>query len=334
MEPALQTAESAEIQKSLTLYVTETEPSPVEKRSFWKWVLVAVLALLLHVVGFYFSPHWFRPIPPPPVEVERIDPAKLAKLKNQWKQRSLLIDKTPGAPKQTEAEKKANAPTDANYESDRVRKVEHETRARVQDMNPGKSGNAKDRESAKKRPANPAKQTKIPLANLSNFKGLPVPGPRPEERTAEEETRGRPGETSDQFLGDRTVPEGAENMLNTAESVFYSFYSRMYEQIGPLWQSTVSERVYRKRPPPGEYVTFADVIFDADGNFEEARIERSSGIEEFDTAIPAAWRRIPRFPNPPRGLLQADGKIHMGWSFTVRIVEGAPFQYLPPERSY
>ncbi len=323
----------AELEKSLTLYVTETAPSPVERRSFRRWALLALLVLFLHGVAFYFSPGWFRPLPPPPIEVQQIDAKKLEAIKRGWKDRGFLLSKDPNRPKE-----KTPEPKNARYESDRNRAVEKETRARQTNVIPNVAGDpnskaTKDREAKKaSRAARDAR--KIPLSNLSNFQGLPVPGPRPEEEQQAQRQRGGPGATGDQALLDRTAPEGAENMLNTVESVYYSFYARMYEQIGPLWQSIVSESVYRKHPAPGEYLTQAEVIFDSEGNFQEARITGSSGVPELDGAVPAAWRKVPRFPNPPRGLIQPDGKIHMGWTFAVRIDERMQWQYAPPERQY
>jgi len=323
---------NAELEKSLRLYVTETAPSPVERRSFRRWILLALLALALHLSMLYFAPSWFRPIPPPPIEVQQIDPAKLDAIKRGWKDRGFLLSKDPNRPKD-----QAKAPKDARYESDRNRMVEKETRARQTNVIPNVAGDpnskaAKDQKAKKAAPRTNAK--KIPLSNLSNFQGLPVPGPRPDQSQEAVRRHGGPGNTGDQALMDDSVPEGAENMLNTVESVYYSFYARMYEQIGPLWQSIISERVYRRHPPQGDYVTEAEIIFDSEGNFEEARIEHGSGIREFDDAIPSAWKKVPRFPNPPRGLIQSDGKIHMGWTFAVRIDERMNWQYMPPERAY
>jgi hypothetical protein len=319
----------SEIQKSLTLYVTETEPSTVERRPFKRWVFLAVLALALHLLALYFSPTWYRPPPPPPIEVQQIDMKKLEAIKRGWKERGFLLSKDPKAPKDK------TVPKDARYESDRNRVVEKETRASQTSVIPNVAGdrNAKDRQNrdAKK---GVKKTAKISLSKLSNFQGLPVPGPRPEEEQEVQRQRGGPGNTGDQALLDRSIPEGAENMLNTVESVYYSFYARMYEQIGPLWQSIVSEKVYKVHPAPGEYITQADIVFDSEGNYVEAVINRSSGIPEIDQAIPAAWRKVPRFPNPPRGLIQPDGKIHMGWSFAVRLDERMQWNTLPPERQY
>lgn len=325
MELAPKTAPTAaEVERSLTLYVTETAPSPVEKRSLRRWFLLALFVLALHLAALYLSPEWFHPSPPPPIEVTSVDPAKLEALKKQWKDRGFLLAKDKNPPKEKQPE-----PKNARYESDRNRTVEKEMRARQTQVVPRNTGENKPKSEAHEKTK---ALKKIPLANLSNFQGLPIPGPRPEEKRTDETRNGQAGPSGDQALRDRTVPEGAENMLSTVESVYYSFYSRIYEQIGPLWQSLLNDRVGRKRPPPGEYVTQAEIIFDADGNFTRAIIRSSSGITSFDDAVPEAWKKIPRFPNPPRSLIQSDGNIHMVWTFAVRVDDRMQWQPLPPER--
>ena len=49
----------------------------------------------------------------------------------------------------------------------------------------------------------------------------------------------------DQAIMDRTLPEGSENLLKAQESVFYSFYSRLYEAIAPI--GNPGSRVPRSR---------------------------------------------------------------------------------------
>ncbi len=126
----------SDLEKSLTLYVTETAPSPTEKRSLGRWILLAAIVLVLHFLAFYFSPGWYRPGRPPPVEIQQIDAAKLDAIKRGWKQRALLLakDKKP--------EKSEPEPKDARYESDRNRTVERETQARQTNVIPNVAGDA------------------------------------------------------------------------------------------------------------------------------------------------------------------------------------------------
>ena len=138
----------------------------------------------------------------------------------------------------------------------------------------------------------------------------------------------------DQAIVDQNLPLGGENLLNTQESVYYSFYSRLYESVGPLWQSKIRAVPYHRKVPPGEYTTVVDVVFDRAGYLIAIKRLQSSGIEDFDQVAENSWKKIGRFPNPPTGLLNAEGEVHTGWSFTVRVEDGFRLQYLPPERSY
>lgn len=318
----------SDLEKSLTLYVTETDPSPVEKRSLARWILLAGVVLVLHFLAFYLSPGWYRPGTPPPVEVQQIDAAKLEAIKRGWKQRALLLakDKKP--------EKSEPEPKNARYESDRNRTVEKETQAQQTNVIPNVAGDPKAQQEKNGRKNNQKaapSERQIPLSNLSNL-GVLVPAPLPEEQMQQQ--RGGPGDTGDQALIRENAPPGAENMLNTVESVYYSFFARLESQIGPVWQSLVRSRLERKMPPAGDYLTQAVVIFDAEGNYVTTQIHSSSGIEDFDSAIAASFRKIPRIPNPPRGLIQSDGRIHLGWSFNVRIGQDRQWQYLPPRREF
>jgi hypothetical protein len=318
--------------ESLRLYLSETEPSGIEKRTLVRWLLLAFAALILHLLFFWVMPRLSRPIPPPPIEIQQVDPAKLQAIKNRWKERGFLLSKDPNR-----AKDQTPPPKNARYESDRNRTVEKETRARQTNVIPNQAGNPKSADTtdqtAQKKNAAPKNARQIPLSNLSNFRSLPAPM-RPESERPAKERRGGPGDTGDQALNDDSVPLGAENMLNTVESVYYSFYARIYEQIGPLWQSRVRDVVYRKRLPAGDYITRVDVVFDPDGNFLEARLLDSSGVPELDQVVSAAWAQLPRFPNPPRALIQPDGKIHTGWGFNVRIDPNMNWNYLPPQRAY
>jgi hypothetical protein len=77
-----------------------------------------------------------------------------------------------------------------------------------------------------------------------------------------------------------------------------------------------------------------DVIFDPDGNLVGVRRIQSSGIDDFDLAVDESWKKVGRFPNPPKGLLGAENQVHTGWTFTVQVGDGFNMNYLPPERNY
>lgn len=307
----------------------ETDPSFESPRTR-RWILIALAALAIHGLFLLLKPFSLPSAARPRVELSEVDPAKLEAIRKQWQQRSLLLN-TDSKPK----DPNAPAPDDARYESDRNRRVEKETRARITDVlpKPGAAG------PAGAKPAAPPVPKQIPLSNLSNLR---IPGPGQQRRRERE----NPNEPSDQTQGqggqdgraqnifDKNITEGDQNILNTQESKYYSFYARIYETLAPLWQSKVRSAAMNARLAPGEYQTRAEVILDADGNYVETRIIQSSGVRGVDDAIDQAWKRIPRFPNPPRDLIGPDGLIHMGWTFSLSIDTNSGLRYLPPERNY
>jgi protein TonB len=130
------------------------------------------------------------------------------------------------------------------------------------------------------------------------------------------------------------LAEGAENVLNTRSSRFYSFYARLQEAIGPLWSSKAQEIPRQTRLPPRDYITRVEVVLDVSGQLKDVRVFDSAGVDAFDRVVVESWRKVARFPNPPRELLESDGHLHMGWTFTFRLENGAGLRVLPPQRGF
>lgn len=129
------------------------------------------------------------------------------------------------------------------------------------------------------------------------------------------------------------VAEGAENLLNTRESVFYSFYARIYDPIAPLWQRRVREAYSVSRLQPGRYTTRVVVTLGRDGSLDSVELLGTSSIGAFDHLALDSWSRVSRFPNPPEGLRDPDGRVRTTWNFTVEVDDGNRVIYLPPRRS-
>ena len=180
--------------------------------------------------------------------------------------------------------------------SDRNIRVTKEQRARETNVIP-KAGtpNASKAAEAKKRAE---AHDKVKAPSLSQL-GVPInlKPPRPEEKRMQndqdETRRTHPGEEGgDQAILDKDLPQGSENLLNTQESIYYSFYARLYEAIGPLWQSRIREVPHLRHVNPGDYTTSVDVVFDASGNLIGIEHAHDSGIPEFDQAVDTSWRKM------------------------------------------
>lgn len=298
--------------------------------------LLLLFVLLFHVLVFWlvrYLPWTGLATPAPPkVEVQSIDPAKLDAIRKHWKQveKGLILNKDPNQVKSKEK------PKDAKYISDRNRIVDKETRARDTDVLP-KPGSTAATES-ENRPSEKTPHTRQ-KNRVKNLGALGVPfhiGEKPisEAKAQAAQNPARSQRGADQSIRDRNLPIGNENLLNTEESIYYAFYSRLYEAIGPIWQSRIREVPYTRRVQLGEYTTQVDVVFDREGNLIAIHYIKSSGVPEFDQAVEKSWRKISRFPNPPKGLLNEQGQVHTGWNFTVQVGQGFNLDSMPPERTY
>lgn len=310
----------------------------LDEESRWRlWPAVLALTVLWHLLLFWVQPSWNVPAPPPRVELQQVDPQKLDAIRKQWRAREqaekqLLLNKDKSKPVPSEEN------PEARYMSDRNRRVEKEQRARDSNVIP-KAGTPSQSQSEAQKPRTPSKpqpkeRHKPALGKLGVPMGLTVPNETAATEGEERKQKSTGEEGGDQFVGDKNLPVGNENLLNTQESVFYSFYARIYEAIGPLWQSHIREVPYQRRVNPGEYSTVVDVVLDRSGNLVDVKQLQSSGIPEFDRAVQTSWRRLERFPNPPHGLLNAEGMVHIGWTFTVQVGAGFNLEYLPPRRDY
>ena len=314
---------------------------PPEKVSWRVWAVLIVLVLLFHGAFLRVQPG-FLSTQAPRVQVQTIDPARLEEIRKKWQkeaarsksdsQMPLLLDQD----KTRKGEKEA--PPNARYMSDKNIRVDHEQRAKQTNVVPKPRSKAQPFPKVAPRTAVPRvdapKGRTLPKDMLGNL-GVPFHLKPLKPRTAENAAQGRlqpQEEGGDQYVDDKKLPEGSENMLNAQESVYYSFFARLYETIGPLWQSEIRQVSNRRRVQPGNYTTIADVVLDPKGNILEVKTVESSGVEEFDSAVGLAWKRALKFPNPPPALVDSRGKIHTPWSFTVRVGEGFSLDYMPPER--
>lgn len=128
--------------------------------------------------------------------------------------------------------------------------------------------------------------------------------------------------TMDFLLG---VEIGSHTLLNTKEFTYYSYFSRMKEQLYWRWTQ------YFKTELPltsirlingnrkSLFSTSLYVYLSPDGEIQDIRVVKSSGAEDIDSAALHAFLSAAPFPNPPKGLVEEDGHIHIKQSFHLYI---------------
>lgn len=123
----------------------------------------------------------------------------------------------------------------------------------------------------------------------------------------------------------RGVQEGSFTALNTDSFTYYTFFARMHEQVRNRWVSLVRNYTNSMshqnlaRLGARDRVTVIEIILDANGAFEEFIVQMSSGDESLDRFAGQGFQLAAPFPNPPRGLVESDEKIHLKYSFALRF---------------
>ncbi len=295
-------------------------------RNWRTWIIIVLLALLAHLLLFLFRFSWVSPTHPPRVDIHEINQKKLEEIRKQWKKwnqpKQLLLDKNKSLPSAKEA------PKDARYMSDKNIRVEKEQRAKQTNVIPRPNIAPSHPKAA---PIRPQTHSLPKLGDLGVPFKLTPQNQRPNSSSEPDPRIAQQG--GDQSLLDKNLPEGSENLLNAQESVYYSFYARLYEAVGQIWQAQIAEIPYQRQILSGDYTTNVDVVLDRDGNLIAVNLIQGSGVTEFDNAVSTSWHKIDHFPNPPKGLLDAQGQVHTGWSFTVEIGQGL-MNLVPPSRTY
>ncbi len=304
-------------------YRLSMRDSSTSKENRKRWWIAVFFTLALHLFFFMVGPQWLSQLlvwmGPAQTQKERtriesIDATQLQKIRDRLKKERMLLDPNDSA--QVEAEDKRFK--DLSTFSNKNRRVEKETRAAQA-------------------------QSSVPTnrSNLSNL-GVPIPGlqSRPQKnaqrgsRKAAQpggQTGARAG--SPQAFIDDSLAEGAENVLNTRSSKFYSFYARIHQAIGPLWESQAREVTRNVNLSPADYITQVEVHLNRNGQLAEVIVHRSAGVKAFDHAVVQSWKRVQHFPNPPIELLEKDGLLRMGWTFTFRYQKGS-VEFVTPSRRF
>lgn len=272
--------------------------------------IVIVLSILWHLLlllfPWDFSFHKNSGIKP--VNVQSLTSEQLSQIKKQ-----ILLSK--------KRRSEQVAPQDARYISDQNIDVKKEQRAKVADTLPQES-------KAMKRSQKKTNSQSELLKNL----GVSVNYPKSTSSQANEDKKGQQG--ADQLVDDPSLALGSENLLKSERSVYYSYYSRLYQAVAPIWRSHINSLMNSVALAPSTYSTQTNVIFDSAGKLIEVQILTSSGVKSFDDAAKLSWSRVGRFPNPPKDLLDENDQIQTGWVFQVHVDQKLRWSHQPPRRSF
>ncbi|MBX3022823.1 MAG: TonB family protein [Bdellovibrionales bacterium] len=121
------------------------------------------------------------------------------------------------------------------------------------------------------------------------------------------------------------VEQGEFTALNTDQFTYYSFFARINEQIRNRWVTGIRNYMAQLSTKDHEMLskidrqTVVEIILTPNGEFSSSVLEHSSGDRVLDQTTVDAFRAAAPFLNPPRGIVESDGFIHLRYGFVVRF---------------
>lgn len=118
------------------------------------------------------------------------------------------------------------------------------------------------------------------------------------------------------------VEEGDGTFLNSREWKYAGYFNRIKEAVARDWYEKV-DRATARWDPSGtaflfkERYTLIEYVLDDKGTLKDVSVARSSNVDFLDRAALEAIRSAQPFPNPPSGLVGANGEVRWVFGFTV-----------------
>ncbi|MGE4132422.1 MAG: energy transducer TonB [Bdellovibrionales bacterium] len=260
-----------------------------------------LLSVILHaLIVAYFLVHEAPAITPPqaPTEVTFIESGKSRKFVTETDDKKEVFDRLKDQ---------------ADYLSKLTKRVKKEMKAR--NNGPTRNSMAEPDLMPKLRPHQGV--AGMAQARREEGEGLAAPGGSPMRRVAI-----GPSSLAEYIPG---VQEGAFTALNSDQFTYYAFFARINEQVRNRWVALV--RAYMNNLTQQDLAALAkterhtvvEIILSASGDFIRAVLHTSSGEQALDQTASDAFRLAAPFLNPPKEMVEEDGKIHLKYGFVVQF---------------
>ena len=322
------------------------------KKNFFKITLIA--SLLLHLLGSVTLYNFASPrrslVPRQRTEVELLTPEQLlAQMKKPPEPLGQIVD-------QNEKAVNDEVPVDSKFLSRHNQKVQRETRAALNGKfqnaqtaagapiiaAPGalakadaqKDKSAPEEKIAERKPRKLSQDARV-AAHSGGEAMLPsLDALKPKfnqyapsaPQQAQGGGAGAQASATDDHLKD--VPTGLQTMLSTREFVYFSYYNRIKGKLRQYWEPKIKEKMERVIREGRTIASTADkitkivILLDKHGTLVRVQIVGASGLHDLDDAAVEAFRAAAPFPNPPQGIVEADGLIRIRWDFILEASAG------------
>lgn len=121
------------------------------------------------------------------------------------------------------------------------------------------------------------------------------------------------------------VKEGGFTALNTDQFTYYTFFARINEQVRYRWVSLVRSYIgglsetALNQLSQYQRVYQIEIVLSDTGQYMKGFIHHSSGEQALDMTAIDAFQAAAPFLNPPKGLVEDDGYIHLHYSFLIEF---------------
>ena len=126
---------------------------------------------------------------------------------------------------------------------------------------------------------------------------------------------------NDDYLKD--VVAGAETLLKTREFVYYGYYNRIKSKLKQHWEPRIKKKITkilrrgRQIASINDKITRLVITLDQTGDLVRIQVKNASGYNDLDDAAIEAFRAAAPFPNPPLGIVDTTGNVHINWDFVL-----------------
>ena len=250
-----------------------------------------------------------------PVEVTIVEKKEVAKARSDLQHKTVVRQALPPLDML-----KPEPPKNPKYLSEQDMNVKKEMKARESGLTENRN-----QQTARPQPSQKGETSKSETVSRSDEPGF---GPKPNQTEKPNPNLYAVGQnlmaqssTNGEFLPE--VADGPITALNSERFVYYSFFARIEERIRPLWERNVHDAEERlpaniqKQVLNHDWITSLEIIIDKQGNYEATYVRQTSGVDEIDRAAIQAFKEVSYFPNPPQGMFESDGRIHLKYAFVV-----------------
>jgi TonB family protein len=197
-------------------------------------------------------------------------------------------------------------PDDANFVSDRDLKADEETSPELAALDMPSAGTAGAAKGRSVRESKPKTRESFGLSSA-------------DKEALEDPLQGGQAREFRQFSPgfQKRLKRGEQLKVNAFGLDYGQYYLRMKERLAQRWRplSVISPAMYNY----DEVQVLVAIVLNSAGELVDLEILRPSFFSRYDQVAIDAIKAAAPFPNPPKSIIQDDGRVYVTWGFVLNI---------------